>query len=155
MNTHLWAFLQSREEPDGIYPVAQVDGEDGLLPLLQEENDHEGEGVGGDAALSLAVDVAQLQEGKGSLGVSHGPPAASATSRRRPYPCPVAEGQHQGNQPGLQLRQSCQVVGGQAGHVVAGGHLTEQAAAGKPTVHKSSYGLFNHRDGRHRCGEGG
>lgn len=27
------------------YPVTQVDGEDGLLPLLQEENDHEGKGV--------------------------------------------------------------------------------------------------------------
>lgn len=27
------------------YPVTQVDGEDGLLPLLQEENDHEGERV--------------------------------------------------------------------------------------------------------------
>lgn len=41
--------------------MTQVDGEDGLLPLLQEENDHEGEGVGGDTAFSLAVNVAQLQ----------------------------------------------------------------------------------------------
>lgn len=40
--------------------MTQVDGEDGLLPLLQEENDHEGERVGGDAAFSLAVNVAQL-----------------------------------------------------------------------------------------------
>lgn len=48
--------------------MAQVDREDGLLPLLQEENDHEGEGVGGDASFSLAVDVAQLQrEGKHTL----------------------------------------------------------------------------------------
>lgn len=88
MNTHLWAFLQSREEPDGIYPVAQVDGEDGLLPLLQEENDHEGEGVGGDAALSLAVDVAQLQEGKRSLGVSHGPTSSVCHQQEAPLPVP-------------------------------------------------------------------
>lgn len=43
------------------HPAAQVDGEDGLLPLLQEEDDHEGEGIGRDAAFSLAVDVTQLQ----------------------------------------------------------------------------------------------
>lgn len=46
------------------YPVTQVDGEDGLLPLLQEENDHEGKGVRGNASFSLAVNVAQLQEDK-------------------------------------------------------------------------------------------
>lgn len=44
----------------GTYPAAQVHGQDGLLPLLQEEDDHEGEGVRGDAALSLAVNVTQL-----------------------------------------------------------------------------------------------
>lgn len=43
------------------YPAAQVDGEDGLFPLLQEEDDHEGEGVRGDATFSLAVNVTQLQ----------------------------------------------------------------------------------------------
>lgn len=42
------------------YPAAQVDREDGLLPLLQEEDDHEGQGVGRDAAFGLAVDVAEL-----------------------------------------------------------------------------------------------
>lgn len=30
---------------DPSYPAAQVHGQDGLLPLLQEEDDHEGEGV--------------------------------------------------------------------------------------------------------------
>lgn len=50
--------------------MTQVDGEDGLLPLLQEENDHEGKRVGGDAAFSLAVDVAQLQREESTGGGS-------------------------------------------------------------------------------------
>ena len=45
-----------------VYPVSQVDREDGLSPLLQEEDHHEGEGVGRDASLGLTVDVAQLSE---------------------------------------------------------------------------------------------
>ena len=45
-----------------MYPVSQVDREDGFSPLLQEEDHHEGEGVGRDASLRLAVDVAQLGE---------------------------------------------------------------------------------------------
>lgn len=43
------------------YPGAQVDREDGYFPLLQEENDHEGEGVRGNTTFSLAVNVTQLQ----------------------------------------------------------------------------------------------
>lgn len=50
-------------------------------------------------------------------------------SRRRLYPRPVPEGQHQGNQSGLQFSQSCQVIGGQTGNVVPCSHFTEQAAA--------------------------
>jgi len=42
------------------YPAAQVDGEYGLLLLLQEKDDHEGKGVRGDATLSLAVNMTQL-----------------------------------------------------------------------------------------------
>ena len=42
--------------------MSQVDREDGLSPLLQEEDHHEGEGVGRDASLGLTVDVAQLSE---------------------------------------------------------------------------------------------
>lgn len=49
-------------------------------------------------------------------------------SSRRLYPRPVAEGQHQGNQSGLQVSQSCQVIGGQTGHLVPCSHFTEQAA---------------------------
>lgn len=52
-------------------------------------------------------------------------------SRRRLYPRPVPEGQHQGNQSGLQFSQSCQVIGGQTGNVVPCSHFTEQAAAEK------------------------
>lgn len=44
------------------HPVSQVDGQDGLSPLLQEEDHHEGEGVGRDASLCLTVYVAQLRE---------------------------------------------------------------------------------------------
>lgn len=133
----------------GNYPVTQVDGEDGLLPLLQEENDHEGEGVGGDSAFSLAVNVAQLErEEKRRLCLTPtGQPSATAiratrlsSSRGRLYPSPVAEGQHQGDQPWLQFSQSCQVIGGQAGHVVPCGHLTEQAAAEKPRFNKQQRG---------------
>lgn len=54
-----------------------------------------------------------------------------SASSGRSYPGPVAEGQHQRNQPWLQLSQSCQVVGGQTGHVVPCSHFTEQAAAEK------------------------
>lgn len=114
--------------------MTQVDGEDGLLPLLQEENDHEGERVGGDAAFSLAVNVAQLgQEEEHRKRVSPHPACAplSRRRRRRLYPRPVPEGQHQGNQSGLQFSQSCQVIGGQTGDVVPCRHLTEQAAAEK------------------------
>lgn len=123
--------------------MTQVDGEDGLLPLLQEENDHEGEGVGGDTAFSLAVNVAQLQrEEKQRSTVQPSAEAIRATclssSRRRFYPCPVAEGQHQRNQPGLQFSQSCQVIGGQAGHIVPSSHFTEQAAAEKPRFKRSN-----------------
>lgn len=49
------------------YPAAQVDREDGLFPLLQKEDDHEGEGVWGDATFSLAVDVTQLRRKKKTL----------------------------------------------------------------------------------------
>lgn len=54
-----------------------------------------------------------------------------SVSRRRLYPRPVAEGQHQGNQSGLQVSQSCQVIGGQTGHIVPCSHFTEQAAEEK------------------------
>lgn len=118
--------------------MTQVDGEDGLLPLLQEENDHEGEGVGGDTAFSLAVNVAQLQREEKPRSTVQASTRATplSSSRRRFYPCPVAEGQHQRNQPGLQFSQSCQVVGGQAGHIVPSSHFTEQAAAEKPRINK-------------------
>lgn len=61
------AFLSSypvrvdETEKHLTYPTAQVDGKDRLFPLLQKEDDHEGEGVWGDATFSLAVDVTQLQ----------------------------------------------------------------------------------------------
>lgn len=60
MLPHDLASLQS-EDSGFTYPAAQVDGEDGLFSLLQKEDHHEGEGVGRDAAFSLAVNVAQLQ----------------------------------------------------------------------------------------------
>lgn len=55
------------------HPAAQVHREDGLLPLLQEEDDHEGERVRRDAPLSLAVNVTQLKKntGKGDEGKMH------------------------------------------------------------------------------------
>lgn len=46
------------------YPVAEVDRKDGLPALLEEEDDHEREGVGGDTSFRLAVNVAQLEEQK-------------------------------------------------------------------------------------------
>lgn len=49
---------------DSSYPAAQVHRQDGRLALLQKEDDHEGEGVRWDAALSLAVDVTQLLAGE-------------------------------------------------------------------------------------------
>lgn len=131
-------FKDCSVDSAGNYPVTQVDREDGLLPLLQEEDDHEGKGVRRDTAFCLAVNVAQLQqEEKHRLALTPPfPPADAArqsSSRGRSYPGPVAESQHQGDQPRFQFSQSCQVTGGQAGHVVPCSHFTEQAAAGKPT----------------------
>lgn len=62
---HLWVRAVGLSWPDSTYPAAQVHREDGLLPLLQEEDDHEGERVGWDATLSLAVNVTQLWGEKG------------------------------------------------------------------------------------------
>lgn len=59
-------------------------------------------------------------------------------SRRWLYPCPVAEGQHQGNDSGLQFSQSCQVIGGQTGNIVPCSHFTEQAAAEKQKFKKGN-----------------
>lgn len=43
-----------------MYPVAEIHRQNGLLPLLQEEDDHQREGVGRNPALSLAVHMTQL-----------------------------------------------------------------------------------------------
>lgn len=64
-------------------------------------------------------------------GSARTPSASLSLSRRRLYPRPVPEGQHQGHQSGLQFSQSCQVIGGQTGNVVPCRHFTEQAAAEK------------------------
>lgn len=75
--------------------------------------------------------------GKGSVQIqSVG--CTQSFSRRRLYPRPVAEGQHQGNQSGLQFSQSCQVIGGQTGHLVPCSHFTEQAAEEKSKFDKSN-----------------
>lgn len=57
---HEEQLCSSESVKDFTYPAAQVNRKDGLFPLLQEEDDHESEGVRGDAAFSLAVDVTQL-----------------------------------------------------------------------------------------------
>lgn len=56
----------------------------------------------------------------------------------QPYPCPVAEGQHQGNQSGFQFRQSCQVIGGETSNVIPCTDFTHQAAAKEPKWGKTT-----------------
>lgn len=56
----------------------------------------------------------------------------------QPYPCPVAEGQHQGDNSGFQSRQRCQVVGGETSNVITCTHFTQQAAARTQKWEKST-----------------
>lgn len=56
----------------------------------------------------------------------------------QPYPCPVAEGEHQRNQSGFQFSQGCQVIGGKTSDIIACTHFTQQATAHKLKVTKVS-----------------
>lgn len=47
------------------------------------------------------------------------------------HPCPVAEGEHQRNQPGFQFGQGCQVIGGKTSDIVACTDFAQQATAQK------------------------
>lgn len=69
--------------------------------------------------------------------------------RSQPYPRPVAEGQHQGGQSGLQFSQGGQVIGGETGDVVTCTHFTQEATVEKKDISKWRHGF--QKSIRKRC----
>lgn len=72
-------------------------------------------------------------------------------SKLQTHPCPVAEGQHQWDQPGFQFSQSSQVIGGETSHVITCTHFTHQAAAQTEEERATaSISTHPHRDNRNQ-----